>query len=292
MKHLLNAVLVILLTAGLASAAAIADNDQFQGQFDGGIGVAGGGFAAGIGGAAAGQLGYGFSASSPGDSAFELQSQDQTNVGAYGADDGAGNFHVGATITDQSQESGSATGLIFGGPGVAANAQAQGIVLGSAGIGIGGQFGAAGSAGLAAGASGSFALGDAVAANEQSQVGAGAYQQQTVGANGYIFQEGSQVLGTQTGSGAALAGAGLGVAAVGQVGGTVAANNGQATYMEGHGTAVGNAVAAGGGLGVADGQAYAFGTQEHSYTQEVATPSAYQMQTGTVSTTVQAGAPF
>ena len=36
MKHLLRAVLALLLTAGVASAAAIADNDQFEAQYQGG----------------------------------------------------------------------------------------------------------------------------------------------------------------------------------------------------------------------------------------------------------------
>lgn len=295
MKHLLRGVLVVLLSAGMASAAAIADNDQFQGQFDGGIAGAAPGVAGGIGGAAAGQLGFGFSASSAGDQASEVQDQTQINAGGYGAVDASGlNYHVGAFATVQTQESGSATGAIVGGPGVAANAQAQGIVLGSAGVGVGGQFGVAGSAGSATGLSASFALGDAVAANQQAQAGVGAYEQQTVGPQSYIAQSGEQALGTQTGSVAAVAGAGVGFATVSQFGGTVAANDGNAGYMEGHGTAAGDATAVSGGLGVAAGGAYAFGTQTHRYEQASvsADGTAYQEQSGEVSTTVQAGAPF
>ena len=283
MKHLLRAVLALLLTAGLASAAALADNDQFQGQFEGGVSGAIPGLAGQIGGAGAGQLGYGFSVASPGDVASEGQTNYQIQSGGTGFDAGGGNFAGSQWDTEQSQESFSATN-----GGFAGNAQAQGLVGGSAGLSIGGQFGVAGSAGAAVGIGGSAALGASIAANEQFQTYDGAYAQQSVGPNSYVYQEGEQSFGTSNASGAALIGAAGSVAFVGQAGGTIAANNGQATYMEGHGTAVGVAGVAEGAVGLAAADAQAYGTQTHSYEQQAVSATGFQMQTGTVHTEVYA----
>ena len=286
MKHLVRAAMVLLMTAGLASAAAIADNDQFQSQFDGGISGAAPGIAGFVGGAGAGQLGYGFSAATPGDVASEGQTNYQIQSDFNAFDNGDGNFAGSAWQTEQEQESFSATT-----GGVAGNIQAQGIAGGAAGITAGGVFGVAGSAGVAAGFSASGALGLSIAANEQQQQFDGTYAQQSVNANGgFVYQEGQQSFGTATSSGALLAGVGFGAAAVGQFGGTVAANNGVGTSMEGHGTAVGAAVAVDGGIGIAGGDASAFGTQTHSYEQAnfSADGTSFQHQTGTVHTEVYA----
>lgn len=286
MKHLFRAAMVLLLTAGLASAAAIADNDQLEFQFDGGISGAGGGVAGQIGGAAGFQIGGGFSSADPGDAAGESQSQTQQQSDFTAASDGLGNFAGSAWQTDQNQESFSgASG------GIAGNGQVQGLVGGSAGLSLGGQFGVAGSAGAALGASGSFALGGAITANEQDQTFNGQYEQQSVGPNSYVYQTGEQEFGTETGSGALIVGAGFGVAGVTQYGGTVAANDGQAGFMVGGGHAEGDAFAASGGIGLAGGSGSAYGEQSHTYLQEAATPTAYQMQTGTVTTFVQATSP-
>jgi hypothetical protein len=278
--------MALLLTAGLASAAAIADNDQFQGQFDGGISGAGGGFAGFVGGAGAGQLGYGFSAATPGDIASEGQTNYQIQSDVNQATDGAGNFAGSAWQTEQYQESGSATA-----GGFAGSAQAQGLVGGAAGLTVGGQFGVAGSAGIAAGAGGSAALGASIAGNEQWQQFDGIYEQQSVGPNGgFVHQDGEQSFGTSNESGALLIGGAGSVAFVGQAGGTVAANNGVGTSMEGHGTAVGIAAVGEGAVGLAAADASAFGTQTHNYEQAnfSADGTSFQHQTGTVHTEVYA----
>ena len=285
MKHLFRAVMVLLMTAGLASAGAIADNDQFQGQFDGGIAGAGGGLAGQIGGGAGFQIGGGFSAASPGDGAAESQTQTQGTYNFSTASDGFGNFATTETLTLQTQESGSvASG------GIAGNAQGQAIVVGTAGFTAGGQFGVAGSAGAAIGGSGSAALGGAIAANEQSQVGASAYEQQSVGATSYTYQAGEQEFGTSQGSIAAIAGAGGAASGVYQAGGSVVANDGNAGAMYGGATAAGEAWAVSGSIGVAAAESSAYGEQTHSYRQEAfsADGTNYQGQAGTVSTVVNA----
>ena len=285
MKRIVVVACALLLTASVAYAGALADNDQFQGQFDGGFAAAGGGVAVGIGGAVGGQLGYGFSAATPGDVAAETQQQTQSQIDFVTSDDGNGNFSSHGWALTQNQESGSTS---FG--GVAGSAQAQGAVGGSAGLSIGGQFGVAGSAGFAAGGSGSGALGFAAAGNSQDQTFAGAYEQQSVGPNSYIYQSGQQEFGTESSSGAALIGVAGAGAAVGQAGGTVAANDGNAGYMEGHGTAAGNAVAGSASIGLAGAEASASGWQVHQYEQEAVSSdgSSYQGASGSVFTFVQA----
>lgn len=286
MKHLLRALMALLLTAGLASAAAIAENDQYQGQIDGGGAFAAAGFSAQIGGAAAGQLGFGYSAAEFGDVASEGQTNYQIqNDGVY-SDDGFGNFAGSAWQTEQYQESGSATD-----GGIAGNIQAQGLVGGSAGLTAGGQFGVAGSAGLAAGASASGALGSAAAGNFQWQQYDGVYEQQSVSPNGgFVYQTGEQSFGTYTSSGALIVGAGFSAAGVAQAGGSVVSNNGVGTAMEGHASAAGTAGVVEGGIGLAGGDASAFGTQTHSYEQAniSADGTSFQYQTGTVHTEVYA----
>ena len=285
MRHILRAVLVLLFTAGIASAGALADNDQFQGQFDGGFAGAGGGVAGQIGGGAGFQIGGGFSAADPGDIAAETQNQQQSTYNLSVADDGAGNFAVTETATQQSQISGSiASG------GVAGSAQGQAIVVGTAGFTAGGQFGVAGSAGAAIAGGGSGAFGGAAAGQYQTQDGASFYEQQSVGPNSYVYQTGTQEFGTAQGSGAAIVGVGGSAAGVVQAGGSVAVNDGNAGGMYGGATAAGDAWATSGTGGLAIAGAEAYGEQTHSYQQEAASAdgSNYQGQAGTVYTNVQA----
>ena len=285
MRHLMRAVVVLLFSAGLASAGALADNDQFQGQFDGGIAGAGAGIAGQIGGGAGFQVGYGFSAADPGDYATENQFQQQGTYNFSAADDGAGNFASTETITIQGGDQFSES---YG--GFAGSAQGQAIVVGTAGLTVGGQFGVAGSAGAAIGASGSAALGGAQAQNGQTQVAASQYEQQSVGANSFVYQAGQQEFGTATGSGAALVGVAGGAAGVYQAGGSVAVNDGNAGFMDGSATAAGEAWAVTGSAGIAGADAEAFGNQEHMYEQGSvsADGSNFQYQQGYVSTQVQA----
>ena len=285
MKHLIRAVMALLLTAGVASAGAIADNDQFQGQFDGGFAGAGGGLAGQIGGGAGFQIGGGFSAADPGDVAAETQNQQQSTYNLDVADDGAGNFAVTETATTQSQISGSiASG------GVAGSAQGQAIVVGTAGVTAGGQFGVAGSAGAAIAGGGSAAFGGAAAGQYQEQQGASFYEQQSVGPNSYTYQTGTQEFGTQQGSGAAIIGVGGSAAGVYQAGGSLIANDGNAGAMAGSATAAGEAWAVSGTGGLAIAGASAYGEQTHSYQQEAVSADGtnYQGQQGTVYTNVQA----
>jgi len=158
------------------------------------------------------------------------------------------------------------------------------------GLTVGGQFGVAGSAGAAIGASGSVALGGAQAQNGQFQVGASQYEQQSVGANSFVYQAGQQEFGTATGSGAALVGVAGGAAGVYQAGGSVAVNDGNAGFMDGSATAAGEAWAVTGSAGIAGADAEAFGNQEHMYEQGSvsADGSNFQYQQGYVSTQVQA----
>ena len=285
MKHLIRVVMALLLTAGLAHAGAIADNDQFQGQFDGGFAGAGGGVAGQIGGGAGFQIGGGFSAADPGDVAAETQNQQQSTYNLDVADDGAGNFAVTETATQQSQISGSiASG------GVAGSAQGQAIVVGTAGVTAGGQFGVAGSAGAAIAGGGSAAFGGAAAGQYQEQQGASFYEQQSVGPNSYTYQTGEQEFGTQQGSGAAIIGVGGSAAGVYQAGGSLIANDGNAGAMSGSATAAGEAWAVSGTGGLAIAGASAYGEQTHSYQQEAVSSDGtnYQGQQGTVYTNVQA----
>jgi hypothetical protein len=285
MKHLIRAAMVLLMTAGLAHAGAIADEDQFQGQFDGGIAGAGGGVAGQIGGGAGFQIGGGFSAADPGDTAFQVQQQTQSTYNLSVADDGVGNFAVTETATFQEGTQGS-----IANGGIAGAAQGQAIVVGTAGITAGGQFGIAGSAGAAIAAGGSGALGGAAAGQYQEQQGASFYEQQSVGPNSYTYQTGEQTFGTQQGSGAAIVGIGGSAAGVYQAGGSVIANDGNAGFMSGQATAAGEAWAVSGSAGLAIAGASAEGEQTHSYQQEAVSSDGtnYQGQTGTVYTNVQA----
>ena len=88
-----------------------------------------------------------------------------------------------------------------------------------------------------------------------------------------------------------LLGAGIGAAGVYQYGGSVVQNDGAGGYMEGSASAQGDAGAVAGGLGLAAGEAEAFGTQTHRYEQGVVTGSGFQQASGEVSTSVQATAP-
>ena len=286
MKRVLGVVCALLLSASIANAGALAENDQYQAQFDGGIAGAGGGVAGQISGAGAGQIGGGYAIASPGDSAIELQSQTQIQNDFVSDDDGNGNFAGAGWATEQFQDSGS----FAPNGGLAGNGQAQGLIGGSAGFTAGGVFGVAGSAGAAGAIGGSFGLGGG-AFNNQSQSYQGVYEQQSVGPNGgYVYQTGSQEFGTQTsttswGLGGAVAGAG-----VVQAGGTLASNNGGGTYMEGHGSAAGEAGAFSGSLGIASAEASAQGTQTHSYEQynSSADGTSQQFAQGSVFTDVQA----
>ena len=237
MRHLIRAVMALLLTAGVASAAAIADNDQFQGQFDGGFAGAGGGIAGQIGGGAGFQIGGGFSAADPGDFATENQTQQQSTYNLDVADDGAGNFAATETYTFQDQGSFSESA-----GGVAGSAQGQAIVVGTAGITAGGQFGVAGSAGAAIAAGGSGALGLAQAGNEQFQDGGSFYEQQSVGPNSYTYQEGGQQFSTETSHGAGLIGVAGAAAGVYQAGGSVIAKDRKSTRLNSSHTVISYAV--------------------------------------------------
>jgi hypothetical protein len=286
MKHLLRAVLILLVSAGMASAAAIADESQFQGQFDGGIAGAGGGLAGQIGGGAGFQIGGGFSASDTlGDEAAQDQQQSQGTYNLSTADDGAGNFAATETLTFQTQD--QASGSLGG---VAASGGVQAIAIGTAGITAGGQFGVAGSAGAAIAAGGSGALGLAAAEQSQEQFGVSAYEQQSVGPNSYVYQSGYQEFGTYQASGAAVVGVAGSAAGVYQAGGSVALNDGNAGYMQGDATAAGEAWAVSGGAGIAGAEAAAFGEQTHSYEQGAVSADGtnFQAQSGTVYTNVQA----
>lgn len=288
MKRLmLGVVLALLFVSGQAFGAAFADNDQLQTQFDGGFAGAGGGAAGFIGGAGASQDQGGFVISdTPGDQATEGQFQQQIQADGVSASDGVGNFSGTAWLTYQEQTGGSATA-----GGFAAQGQSQDMVGGAAGLTVGGQFGVAGSAGFAFAEAGSLALGASVAGNEQTQVFAGAYAQQSVGPNGgYVYQEGQQTFGTSTATGALIIGAAGAQAGVIQAGGTLAVNNGVGTAMAGSGTAAGDAYATTGAAGIAGAEASAFGTQTHSYEQynQSADGTSQQFAQGTVSTSVQA----
>ena len=286
MKHLFRAAMVLLMTASLSYAGAIADEDQFQGQFDGGIAGAGGGVAGQIGGGAGFQLQGGFSASDTvGDIGFQEQSQIQSTFNSSSDNDGQGNFATTETATLQVQDQSS---IAEG--GIAGSGGAQAIVVGTAGITAGGQFGVAGSAGAAIGGSASGALGGAAAEQSQAQVGASFYEQQSVGATSYTYQTGQQEFGTSQASGAAVIGVGGAASGVYQAGGSVIANDGNAGAMSGQATAAGEAWAVSGSAGIAGAEANAFGVQEHSYQQEAVSADGtnYQGQTGTVFTSVQA----
>lgn len=285
MKHLFRAVLILLVTAGMVSAAAFADNDQLQVQGDGGFAVSAPFGAAGIGGAIGYQQGDGISTADFGDFGSESQNQSQAQTDGYGSG-GGGTFHGGQWISQQNQVSGSESS-----GGIAGNDQSQGFVYGSAGLTVGGQFGVAGSAGAAGGESSSFALGLAASGNYQDQTIAGRYEQQSVSANGGgINQSGESLMYTETQSGAFLIGAGAAEASVVQGGGTVAANNGVGTAMVGGSTSAGDASADASGAGLGGGSAEAYGAQTHEYTQVNLSGdgTSFQQASGSTTTIVQA----
>ena len=286
MKHLLRAVLVLLAGVGIAHAAAIAENDQFQGQFDGGGAFSAAGFSGVIGGAGAGQLGYGYSYSNDvNDYAGEAQTQQQIQQDAVIADDGSGNFAGTGWRTEQNQYSGSAA---MG--GLAAGAQTQGIIGGAAGVSAGGVFGVAGSAGTAATLGGGFAIGnDAIYESTSSQQFEGVYDVQTVSPNGgFVYQTGTQDFGTSSAVNATEQGAGVAGAAVIQGGGSLVQNNGQGTYMEGSASAAGDAGSFAASVGNGDATAEAYGDQRHDYFQQnlSADGTSFQSAQGVVETRV------
>lgn len=288
MKKLLMAVLVLLASAGVASAASFADIDESQAQFDGGIAAAVP-FASGqIAGAVGAQEGAAVSLASFGDSASTNSMQMQAQIGSV-FDASGGSFASSSWAMFQSQEAETAS---FGGIGI--EAQNQAIVGGTAGLSVGGQFAVAGSAGYAEAEGGSAALGLAGATNAQSQAMATVYGQQSVSPNGgYIFQNGEQEFGTATATGAVLIGAAAAEASVFQAGGSVLANDGQGGAMDSQATAFGDASASAGSVGLAAAEAEAFGNQSHSYEQlnVSADLSSQQFASGTVTTSVQATAP-
>ena len=93
MKHLLRAVLVLLATAGMASAASFADIDQSQNQFDGGLSGAITGAAGFISGAGAAGEQQGVALSDTfGDTATGTSMQQQVQMDQSAFDNGDGNF--------------------------------------------------------------------------------------------------------------------------------------------------------------------------------------------------------
>ena len=291
MKRYFGVIAALLLSASLAHAGAIADNDQFGIQDGGGFSAAGAPGAFHLAGAAGAQGQIGYSAAEAGDFASQSQLNLQTQSDVEAADDGAGNFSGAGWQTEQYQFSGSEAGA-NGGPGISGDAQIQGLAGGSAGLTTGGTSGVAGSAGFAGGLAASGSLGDAGTATEQYQTYDGVYAQQSVSPNGgYVYQEGAQSFGTatytNTGGGIGIAGAGAGVI---QAGGSVVANNGSGTVATGQATAAGEAGATSFAVGNADAGAQAYGAQTHSYEQynTSADGSQQQLQQGSVTTIVTA----
>ena len=93
MKHLFRAVLILLVSAGMASAASFADIDQSQTQFDGGISGAITGAAGFIGGAGAAGEQQGLALSDTfGDTATGTSMQQQVQMDQSAFDNGDGNF--------------------------------------------------------------------------------------------------------------------------------------------------------------------------------------------------------
>lgn len=285
MKKLLMAVLVLLASAGIASAASFADIDESQAQFDGGIAAATPLFSGHIAGAVGVQEGVSISAAEFGDSALTSSSQIQAQSGLVSEVD-TDNFSSSRWETFQSQE--AATGS-FG--GIAVEAQSQVIAGGTAGLSVGGQFAVAGSAGYAEAEAGSAALGLAGAYNTQEQGMVTAYEQQSVSPNGgFIYQTGEQEFSTSTTTGALFIGIAGAEASVFQFGGSVLANDGQGGFMDSQASAYGEASASTGSLGIAGAGAEALGTQTHTYEQYnvSADMTSQQFASGTVTTTVQA----
>ena len=290
MKHLFRAVLILLVSAGMASAASFADIDQSQTQFDGGISGAITGAAGFIGGAGAAGEQQGLALSDTfGDTATGTSMQQQVQIDQTAFDNGDGNFAGTSWVTQQSQED-----FVGTGGGIAFASQEQALVGGAAGLSLGGQIGVAGSAGFASAEGGSFTLGASVATNEQTQQFDGGYQLRSTSPNGgFVLQSGEQSFGTSTATGSLLVGAAGAEASVFQAGGSLALNNGQGTSMSGEATAYGEADASAGSIGLAGAEASAFGTQTHTYTQlnMSADMTSQQMSTGTVTTNVSASAP-
>lgn len=288
MKRVLGVVLVLLCSVSMAWGQAVVHNDQGQAQIDGFTGIPALGFASG-GGAAGGQYQYGIGAAAPGDTAYDLQYNQQTINNGYGGSDGFSTVQGGAWQTNQEQIGG---GIANG--GIYAYGQGQGQLGGSAAYSN--QMGTnsiAGSAYIGAGASGALAQGGAIAGAAQTQSYDGQYANVNAGPNSVIFQGGVQHAETSTGVIAAgPGGAGLAAAGVAQAGGTAAQNNGAGTAMHGEGTAAGVAGAGTvtGGTAVAGAAAQA--SQTHGYVQYNQSPdgTSQQFQAGVVGTNVQAGA--
>ena len=302
MRHLMRAVLVVLLSAGLASAAAIGINGQQQGQFDGSAAGSIPGIGAGfIGGGAQAQIGGGFSASNQaGDEGAENQAQTQTTT-EFNSVGGPGQGAFFQSVSTQNQVSASQAGedgvdaqgnpVPVGGPGAAGNAQAQANIGGAAGASTG-NAGIAGSAQAAGAIGGSFAVGDAFAVQVQNQNAGLAYQVDATSASGRAVtsQSGESAVATQQFSVAADGGAAFGASGVLQAGGSAVANDDNAGFMQGSAAAAGDAGAVSGNVGNAAGGAAAQGTQTHRYSQASisADGSNTQAQAGQASTSVQA----
>ena len=290
MKHLLRAVLVLLATASMASAASFADIDQSQNQFDGGLSGAITGAAGFISGAGAAGEQQGIALSDTfGDTATGTSLQQQVQQDQSAFDNGDGNFAGSAWTTQQSQED-----FVGTGGGIAFASQEQSMIGGAAGLSLGGQVGVAGSAGAAEAQGGTLALGVSLATNEQTQQFDGGYQLRSTSPNGgFVLQSGEQSFGTATATGAVFIGAAGAEASVVQAGGSLALNDGQGGQMSGEATAFGEADASAGSFGLAGAEASAFGTQTHTYTQMnlSADRTSQQMSTGTVTTNVSASAP-
>jgi len=285
MRKLFTGLAIVLLSATLSYGAAGVTNGQGQAQTEGGVGTAFGT----IGGAAGGQYQYGIGAATPGDQAYDLQGNLQTQNNGGFITDGAGNGSGSSWSTTQGQLGGG-----FADGGIYAYGQGQGQLGGAASANDGnGTNAVAGSAYIGASASGAATQGNAIAGAGQIQNYQGNYVNTTAGPGSFIVQGGQQeatiVSGAAAGpgGGAAIAGAG----AV-QAGGTLAQNNGGGTSMSGRGTAVGDAGAAAVAGGNAVGAAGANANQQHGYFQFNQNPSGSQQQTsfGVVGTNVNAGA--
>ena len=289
MKKILVLMVAILLSASMAWGVAFVNNDQFQTQADGGFAGVAPGFASGqIAGAAGFQAQEGFGIATPGDIAYDWQTNQQTQDDGVFADDGAGTFAGSRWSTNQNEFAGGVTAGGFYGYN-----QSQAQVGGSAGVTAGGQFGVAGSAYIGTSDSEGLALGASATVAGQYQTYEGEYVQQSVSPNGgYVFQSGQQYAGTGSFAGATIIGSAYGGGWAAQAGGTVVANDGQGTVMTGQGTAVGAAGGTSGAAGLAVGGGGGFATQQHSYEQfnTSADGTSQQFQTGTVGTIVTGGA--
>ena len=292
MRKLLTVVLALLLSAGIAGAAAISDTAVVQNQFDGGVaGVIPGIAAGGIGGAGAGDAAYGFSiATTPGDSASSISTYSQTQGNTFQAVDGAGTtFFQGTTQTVQNGQVVTTAGG-GGNPGISGAGQLQGGVVGSAGVTAGGVFGVAGSAGAAGGLGAAGALGDATAAASQNQTFAYGYLQQSVNPNGgFITQQGQAQINTVTNATAAQ-GAGLAFTSAGaaQAGGSLVQQNGVGTAQQGRVSGAGIAYTGTAAIGSGAADASANAVQTHSYNAFNVSADGTSQQTASGSVTTSA----